>query len=113
DYRLGQAAATRIQKRETQLLRQGSLPELSIREHLHNADAVRWLARLVAYPTAEDLDISYSIVVVATRSAAFDRSRNRTRLRGWAPPNPRASPSRTSANGVTTRDTGATMKPSH
>ena len=63
EYRLGQALTGSILSRETDLLRRGVLEErLSRLEAMHEASTMRWLARVLAYPTAEDLDRSYTMI---------------------------------------------------
>jgi hypothetical protein len=34
---------------------------------MHEASTMRWLARVLAYPTAEDVDRSYAIIAVAAK----------------------------------------------
>jgi SAM-dependent methyltransferase len=68
EYRLGQGLTGSILRRETDLLRRGVLEHrLSRIEAMHEANMMRWLARVLAYPSAEDLDRSYTMIVVATR----------------------------------------------
>lgn len=68
EYRLGQALTASILKRESDLLRRGVLQErLGNLEAMHEASTMRWLARVLAYPAAEDLDRSYTMIAVATK----------------------------------------------
>jgi SAM-dependent methyltransferase len=68
DYRLGQAWSNSILKRETDLIRRGVLEaRLSSMEPVHEPSAIRWLSRVLAYPTAENVDWSYSHIAVATK----------------------------------------------
>jgi hypothetical protein len=68
EYRLGQALSASILKRETDLVRRGALEQrLGNRRDVHDPHAIRWFATVLAYPTAENPDASYSIVAVATR----------------------------------------------
>jgi len=68
EYRLGQALTGSILRRETDLLRRGVLEErMSHLEAMHEASTMRWLARVLAYPTAEDVDRSYTMIAVAAK----------------------------------------------
>lgn len=68
EYRLGQAGSTGILKRETELVRSGILDvRLGDRGALHTPAAIRWFARVLAYPSAENAEASYSMVTVAKR----------------------------------------------
>lgn len=68
EYRLGQAYSRAILKRETELVRGGILAtRLSDRNAFHSPDAIRWFARVLAYPSAENAEASYSIITVARR----------------------------------------------
>lgn len=68
EYRLGQGLTGSILRRETDLLRRGVLGErLSRLEVMHEASTMRWLARVLAYPTAEDVDRSYTMIAVAAK----------------------------------------------
>jgi SAM-dependent methyltransferase len=68
EYRLGQALTGSILRREADLLRRGVLEErLSRLEVMHEASVMRWLARVLAYPTADDVDRSYTMIAVAAK----------------------------------------------
>jgi 2-polyprenyl-3-methyl-5-hydroxy-6-metoxy-1,4-benzoquinol methylase len=68
EYRLGQSLATFILRRESDLVRRGVLKErLSTGSYVHGPQAIRWFASVLAYPTVENVDASYSMVAVATR----------------------------------------------
>jgi len=68
EYRLGQALTRSILNRETDLLRRGVLEDrLSRLETMHEPGTMRWLARVLAYPSGEDVDRSYAMIAVATR----------------------------------------------
>jgi SAM-dependent methyltransferase len=68
EYRLGQPITGWILRRETDLLRRGVLEErLSGLEVMHEASTIRWLARVLAFPTAEDVDRSYTMIAVAAK----------------------------------------------
>lgn len=68
EYRLGQALTASILRRETDLLRRGVLEErLGRLEVMHEASTMRWLARVLAYPTTEDVDRSYTMIAVAAK----------------------------------------------
>lgn len=68
EYQLGQGLLNQLMRKETHLVR---LKELSHRlsdfEALHSPEAVRTLARLLAYPSVEDVEGSYAIIVVAQK----------------------------------------------
>jgi SAM-dependent methyltransferase len=68
EYRLGQSLAALILRRESDLVRRGVLKErLSTGPDVHGSQAIRWFASVLAYPTVENVDASYSMVAVATR----------------------------------------------
>jgi SAM-dependent methyltransferase len=68
EYRLGQARSTAILKRETELVRSGILDaRLGNRDALHDPGAIRWFARVLAYPSAENAEASYSMITLAKR----------------------------------------------
>lgn len=67
-YRVGQASANVLFKRESQLLKHKTLTQrLGDFSDIHTPDLVRHLTYLLAYPTAEDVDGSYSLIVVAQK----------------------------------------------
>ncbi len=67
-YRLGQSWSNRLLKREQQLfsakLIQQRLSDISA---AHSPDMIRLLSYLLAYPTVEDVDGSYSLILVARK----------------------------------------------
>jgi SAM-dependent methyltransferase len=68
EYQLGQACANLLFKRESQLLKHKSLKQrLGNYSALHDPAVVRHLSYLLAYPTVEDIDGSYSLIVVAQK----------------------------------------------
>lgn len=68
-HRLGQTSANVIFKRESQLLKHKTLTErLGNFSGVHAPDLVRHLSYLLAYPTVEDVDGSYSLIVVAQKN---------------------------------------------
>lgn len=68
DYRLGQSLAAMILRREDDLVRRGVLKKrLGTGPDAHGPQAIRWFANVLAYPTVENVDASYSMVAVATR----------------------------------------------
>jgi SAM-dependent methyltransferase len=67
-YRLGQAASNLLYKRESQLLKRRSLTQrLGEFSSLHTPAMVRHLSYLLAYPSADDLEGSYALIVVAQK----------------------------------------------
>lgn len=68
-YRLGQASSNLLFKRESQLLKRRSIHHrLGDFAAMHTLDILRHLTYLLAYPTVEDVDGSYSLIVVAQKS---------------------------------------------
>lgn len=67
-YRMGQTSANVLFKRESQLLKHKIIKErLGDFSEIHTPDLVRHLTYLLAYPTVEDVDGSYSLIVVAQK----------------------------------------------
>lgn len=67
-YRLGQPLTNALLKKETELLRRKIIESRPSRETpLHSPAMIRKLSHLLAYPTVEDAEGSYSIIVVARR----------------------------------------------
>lgn len=68
NYRVGQAWSNVLFKRESQLLRYRAIQQ-RIGEYscLHSPEIVRHLSYLIAYPTVEDVDGSYSLIVVGQK----------------------------------------------
>ncbi len=71
-YQLGQAGSNILFKRESQLLKHRSLKQ-RIGDHpqLHSPEIVRHLSYLIAYPTVEDIDGSYSLIVIAQKEKSL------------------------------------------
>lgn len=70
-YRLGQATANILYKRESQLLKRRSLTQrLGDFSAMHTPDIIRHLSYLLAYPTVEDVEGSYAIIVIAQKTQA-------------------------------------------
>lgn len=68
-YRVGQAASNILYKRESQLLKHRTLRKrIGNYASLHHPDLVRHLSYLLAYPSAEDIEGSYSLIVVAQKT---------------------------------------------
>jgi SAM-dependent methyltransferase len=66
--RVGQASSNLLYKRESQLLKRRSLQQrLGDFAVVHHPDVIRHLAYLLAYPTAMDVEGSYSLIVVAQK----------------------------------------------
>jgi SAM-dependent methyltransferase len=67
-YRLGQALSNLLFKRESQLLRHRILQQrIGDYDNLHSPDVIRHLSYLLAYPTVEDAEGSYAMIVVARK----------------------------------------------
>jgi ubiquinone/menaquinone biosynthesis C-methylase UbiE len=67
-YRLGQSRSRALFRREQQLTHaKRIMRKLSDEPLMHTPEMMRWLAYVAAYPTVEDVDGSYSIIVVAQR----------------------------------------------
>ncbi len=68
-YRLGQSWSRALHKREQQLSHSKRIDhKLSDQPAMHTPEMMRWLSYVVAYPTVEDVDGSYSIIIVAQKS---------------------------------------------
>jgi SAM-dependent methyltransferase len=67
-YRLGQSWSNRLLKREQQLFRARLIRQrLSDNPAVHTPEMIRLLSYLLAYPTVEDVDGSYSLLLVAQK----------------------------------------------
>jgi SAM-dependent methyltransferase len=67
-YRLGQPWSYTLLKREQQLSSAKLIKRrLSDIAEMHNPEVIRLLSYIVAYPTVEDVDGSYSIIIVAQK----------------------------------------------
>jgi ubiquinone/menaquinone biosynthesis C-methylase UbiE len=67
-YRLGQAWSYTLLKREQQLSSAGLIERrLSDVAEMHHPEIIRLLSYIAAYPTVEDVDGSYSIIIVAQK----------------------------------------------
>lgn len=67
-YQVGQASANLLYRRESQLLKHRSIKQrIGDYSQLHSPEIVRHLSYLLAYPTVEDVDGSYSLIVVAQK----------------------------------------------
>jgi ubiquinone/menaquinone biosynthesis C-methylase UbiE len=70
-YRLGQSRSRALFRREQQLFHARRIHEkLSEEPMMHESRMIRWLSYVVAYPTVEDVDGSYSIIIVAKKDRA-------------------------------------------
>lgn len=68
NYRVGQAWSNILFKRETQLLRNRSISQrLGEYSGLGLPEIIRHLSYLIAYPTVEDVDGSYSLIIVGQK----------------------------------------------
>ncbi len=68
-YRLGQSWSRTLHRREQQLSHAKRIfRKLSDEPAMHSPEMIRWLSYVAAYPTVEDVDGSYSIILVAQKS---------------------------------------------
>jgi ubiquinone/menaquinone biosynthesis C-methylase UbiE len=69
DYRLGQSWSKALFRREQQLLNAKRIRyKLSDEPIMHTSEMIRWLSYVAAYPTVEDVDGSYCIIIVAKKA---------------------------------------------
>lgn len=67
-YRLGQSWSRALFRREQQLSNARRLSQkLGDDPVMHSPEMMRWLSYVTAYPTVEDVDGSYSIIIVAQK----------------------------------------------
>ncbi|OPY53158.1 MAG: hypothetical protein A4E49_01594 [Methanosaeta sp. PtaU1.Bin112] len=67
-YRLGQSWSKALFRREQQLSNAKRITrKLTDEPIMHSPEMMRWLSYVAAYPTVEDVDGSYSIIIVAQR----------------------------------------------
>jgi len=67
-YRMGQSWSRALHRREQQLWHAGRISQRSFDFPVnHTPEMMRWFGYVVAYPTVEDVDGSYSIIVVAQK----------------------------------------------
>lgn len=68
-YRLGQSWSKALFRREQQLSNAKRLTrKLGDEPVMHSPEMMRWLSYVAAYPTVEDVDGSYSIIIVAQKN---------------------------------------------
>jgi SAM-dependent methyltransferase len=68
-YRLGQSWSKALFRREQQLSNARRLSrKLSDEPTMHLPEMMRWLSYVAAYPTVEDVDGSYSLIIVAQKN---------------------------------------------
>lgn len=68
-YRLGQSWSKALHRREQQLSHAKRIDrKLSDEPAMHTPEMMQWLSYVAAYPTVEDVDGSYSIIVVAQKA---------------------------------------------
>ena len=68
-YRLGQSWSKALFRREQQLSNAKRITrKLADEPILHSPEMMRWLSYVAAYPTVEDVDGSYSIIIVAQKN---------------------------------------------
>ena len=69
-YRLGQSWSRALFRREQKLCNARRLNgRLSDEPLMHRPEMIRWLSYVAAYPTVEDVDGSYSIIIVAKKNS--------------------------------------------
>ncbi len=69
NYRLGQARANILFKQESKLLKHRTIQQrIGDYYQLHDPEILRHLSYLIAYPTVEDVDGSYTLIVVAQKT---------------------------------------------
>jgi SAM-dependent methyltransferase len=67
-YRLGQSWSKALFRREQQLSNaKRIMQKLGDEPSMHSPEMMRWLSYVAAYPTVEDVDGSYSIIIVAQK----------------------------------------------
>jgi len=70
-YRLGQSRSRMLFRREQQLLNARRIGRrLSDETVMHSEEMIRWLSYVAAYPSVEDVDGSYSIIIVAQKQGS-------------------------------------------
>jgi SAM-dependent methyltransferase len=70
-YQVGQACSNILFKRESQLLKHRTIKQrIGDYSELHSPELVRHLSYLLAYPTLEDVDGSYSLIAVAQKNSS-------------------------------------------
>lgn len=70
-YRLGQSRSRALFRREQQLLNARRIGRsLSDEAVMHSEEMIRWLSYVAAYPSVEDVDGSYSIIIVAQKQGS-------------------------------------------
>jgi SAM-dependent methyltransferase len=70
-YRLGQSWSRALFRREQQLFNARRLGhKLSDEPAMQTPEMIRWLSYVAAYPTVEDVDGSYSIIIVAQKRSS-------------------------------------------
>ena len=68
-YRLGQSWSKALFRREQQLSNAKRISrKLGDEPVMHSPEMMRWLSYVAAYPTVEDVDGSYSIIIVAQKN---------------------------------------------
>jgi SAM-dependent methyltransferase len=68
-YRLGQSWSKTLFRREQQLSNAKRIRrKLSDEPGMHSAEMIRWLSYVAAYPNVEDVDGSYSVIIVAQKN---------------------------------------------
>ena len=70
-YRLGQSRSRMLFRREQQLLNARRIGRrLTDEPVMHSEEMIRWLSYVAAYPSVEDVDGSYSIIIVAQKQGS-------------------------------------------
>jgi SAM-dependent methyltransferase len=69
-YRLGQSWSRALFRREQQLSNAKRISrKLCDEPTMHSQEMIRWLSYVAAYPTVEDVDGSYSLIIVAQKDS--------------------------------------------
>lgn len=70
-YRLGQSRSRMLYRREQQLFNARRIRRrLSDETVMHSEEMIRWLSYVAAYPSVEDVDGSYSIIIIAQKQGS-------------------------------------------
>ena len=70
-YRLGQSWSKALFRREQQLFNARRIRRrLSDETVMHSEEMIRWLSYVAAYPSVEDVDGSYSIIIIAQKQGS-------------------------------------------
>jgi hypothetical protein len=69
-YRVGQSWTNLLYRRESELVQKEGIPfKTGDKRDIHTPEMIRMFSHLLGYPTAEDVDGSYSIIVIAQKQS--------------------------------------------